>query len=118
MADGTPEPSDTFMSYTPTARPGHRAPHIWLGPETSILDKFGRGFTLLKFGDADTAPWIDAAKSRNMPLTVEVIDNADAAALYERKLVLVRPDGHVCWRDDVCPDDTGSILDRVRGAAN
>ena len=117
VADGTPEPPDEFMTYTPTARPGHRAPHIWLGPESSILDKFGHGFTLLNFGGADAAPLVNTAKTRNMPLAVEIIDNADAAALYERNLVLVRPDGHVCWRDDLCPDDPGAVLDRVRGAA-
>ena len=38
------------------------------------------------------------------------------AALYERKLVLVRPDGHVAWRGDIEPADPLEIIDRVRGA--
>jgi Aromatic-ring hydroxylase, C-terminal len=39
-----------------------------------------------------------------------------AAALYERKLVLVRPDGHVAWRGDAPPADPLAMIDRVRGA--
>jgi len=34
---------------------------------------------------------------------------------YERRLVLVRPDGHVAWRADTEPDDALAIIDRVRG---
>ena len=41
-----------------------------------------------------------AAKQRGMPLTVLDIDDAVAAALYAKRLVLVRPDRHVAWRAD------------------
>lgn len=41
----------------------------------------------------------------------------DVAALYERKLVLVRPDGHVAWRADAPPADPLALADRVRGAS-
>jgi hypothetical protein len=37
--------------------------------------------------------------------------------LYERRLVLVRPDGHVAWRSDTLPADAGQLIDTVRGAA-
>ena len=36
--------------------------------------------------------------------------------LYERRLVLVRPDGHVAWRSDALPPDPPALADRVRGA--
>ena len=39
------------------------------------------------------------------------------AKLYERKFVLVRPDGHVAWRDDRMPMDALRLVDVVRGAA-
>jgi hypothetical protein len=45
------------------------------------------------------------------------VDEPEAAALYERKLVLVRPDGHVAWRGDTPPVDAHALIDRVRGAA-
>jgi len=32
-----------------------------------------------------------------------------------RRLVLVRPDGHVAWRDDVAPADADALIDVVRG---
>ena len=40
------------------------------------------------------------------------------AALYERRFVLVRPDGHVAWRDDRMPADPLRLIDVVRGAAS
>ena len=40
----------------------------------------------------------------------------EAAALYDRALVLVRPDGHVAWRGDREPVDALSMIDIVRGA--
>jgi hypothetical protein len=36
---------------------------------------------------------------------------------YERRLVLVRPDGHVAWRDDAEPRDARAVIDRLRGAS-
>jgi hypothetical protein len=36
--------------------------------------------------------------------------------LYERPLVLVRPDGHVAWRGDSLLGNAAEIIDRVRGA--
>jgi hypothetical protein len=116
--DGTAAPPDDPRSYAPTARPGHRAPHAWLADGRSTLDLFGRGFTLLGFDAAerDAAPLIDAARTRKVPLTFATIAEPEIAALYERKFVLVRPDGHVAWRGDRMPDDPICVIDLVRGA--
>jgi aromatic ring hydroxylase-like protein len=117
VPDGSPAPPDETATYIPTARPGHRAPHVFLAPGKSTIDFFGRGFVLLRFGDAssaDPAPIIAAAAARGVPLTVHHLD--DAAALYERRLVLVRPDGHVAWRGDEAPADSEAMIDTVRGA--
>jgi hypothetical protein len=120
VADGTPAPPDETATYTPTARPGHRAPHAWLAPGQSTLDLFGRGFVLMRFGaaPADVTPLVEAAASRGVPLTVRDIRNEEAAALYERRLVLVRPDGHVAWRSDEVPADAVRVIDTVRGAGS
>jgi hypothetical protein len=95
-----------------------RAPHLWLKDGRSILDLFGRNFTLLHFGDAaqDGHAIVSAAAARRMPLTTVSLDDETARALYERRLVLVRPDGHVAWRGDTLLADPGVILDRARGA--
>jgi hypothetical protein len=56
-----------------------------------------------------------AAHERGVPLEVMAIEAADVLKAYERRLVLVRPDGHVAWRADAEPADAYAIIDRVRG---
>ena len=64
----------------------------------------------------DGAEIAKAAKKRGVPLRTVTIDEPEAATIYERKLVLVRPDGHVAWRGDEAPSDALAMIDRVRGA--
>ncbi len=121
VPDGTPEPPDTVSTYEQTARPGHRAPHAWMKDGRSTLDLFGHGFVLLRFNasaqaGAQADPLREAARDRAVPLTLVDIDEPAIAALYERRLVLVRPDGHVAWRGDEMPADPARIIDIVRGA--
>jgi hypothetical protein len=116
VPDGTPAPPDEVSTYKPTARPGSRAPHVWLAPERSLLDLFGRGFVLLRFDACVPVDALaDAASAAGVPLQVETLDHEEAARLYERKLVLVRPDGQVAWRGDALPADARALLDTVRG---
>jgi 2-polyprenyl-6-methoxyphenol hydroxylase-like FAD-dependent oxidoreductase len=116
VPDDTPQlPDDTF-GYQPTAFPGARAPHVWLGAEKSTLDLFGEGYVLLSFNGQPTEPMERAAASRGVPLTVHRIENRQAADLYGRPLVLVRPDGHVAWRGERTPDAPLDLIDTVRGA--
>jgi hypothetical protein len=118
--DGSEAPPDDPRSYTPTARPGHRAPHAFLADGRSTLDLFGRGFTLLGFDASagEVAPLVAAAKEREVPLTFIAIDDPKIASLYQRKFLLVRPDGHVAWRNDRMPEDALCIIDVVRGASD
>ena len=110
---------DTITEYRPTTRPGARAPHAWLPDGRSTLDLFGRGFTLLRLGaQVPETDGIEAGfAQRGVPLTVVAVADPEVCALYERRLVLVRPDGHVAWRSDALPQDPLVIADRVRGAA-
>lgn len=115
--DGSPAPSDDPSIYEPTSRPGCRAPHLWLADGRSILDLLGPDFTLLRFdADTETDGLARAAAQRGVQLDVVTLDDRAAAELYERRLVLVRPDGHVAWRADRMPDDPGALLDQARGA--
>jgi hypothetical protein len=116
--DGTPPPAASISEYRPTTRPGARAPHAWLADGRSTLDLFGRGFTLVKLGaDApDSSAFESAFESRGVPLSVAPLADPEIGALYERRLVLVRPDGHVAWRGDTAPADPLAVVDRVRGA--
>jgi hypothetical protein len=50
------------------------------------------------------------------PLAVPDIDGPDAAALYARKLVLVRSDRRVAWRGNEPPASPLGLIDLARGA--
>jgi len=58
----------------------------------------------------------ESARTRKIPLRIESLDNTKIHELYERKFILVRPDGHVAWRGDEISQDFGKILDVIRGA--
>lgn len=117
-SEPTPPPLDLPNEYVPNARPGARAPHIWLDG-TSIFDLFGRDFTLLCFSgvgsagralhlpadvdadaDTDAGVWKKAAAAMGLPLHVLHCSSAEARALYGADRVLIRPDHHVAWRGD------------------
>ena len=119
-SDGTPAPPDVSHPYSQTARPGARAPHVWLDDGRSTLDLYGRGFVLLKLGSAppSTANIENAAAERHVPLSVHAIADDKVLKAYERRLVLVRPDGHVAWRADGEPADAMALIDTVRGRCN
>ena len=69
--DGTPAPPDESHPYVQTARPGARAPHVWLDDGRSTLDLYGRGFVLLRLGHnpPSAARIVQAAEQRGVPLT-------------------------------------------------
>jgi 2-polyprenyl-6-methoxyphenol hydroxylase-like FAD-dependent oxidoreductase len=116
--DGTPAPPLETSTYTQTARPGARAPHAWLPDGRSTLDLFGRGFTLLRLGpDAPSGKCLrQAAADAGVPLDLVDLDVPAVNELYRRRLVLVRPDGHVAWRADAEPEDAHALITVVRGA--
>jgi 2-polyprenyl-6-methoxyphenol hydroxylase-like FAD-dependent oxidoreductase len=120
VADGSPALDPEPPQFVPSTRPGIRAPHGWLVDGRSTLDLFGGGFVLVRLGDdpPDAARLLDSAKTRGVPLREVAIAEPAIAALYERRLVLVRPDGHVAWRGDDGPADAGAIIDHVRGATS
>lgn len=117
VSDGTTPPPDDPKAYVPSATPGGRAPHYWIGEKESLFDRFGPGFTLLRMGE-DPPPvegFEQAAADRGIPLTTVDVSEPGLLALYERPLALIRPDQHVAWRGDAEPDDAGRILDVVTG---
>lgn len=117
VPDGTPETPDEVDTYVPTARPGHRAPHAWLADGRSTLDLFGHGYTLLRLGRnaPDAATMTNEAARQRVPLTVQSVNDSAVEALYERPLVLVRPDGHVAWRGDAPPANVSALFKTLRG---
>lgn len=111
VPDGTPPLPDEPRNYIPSSRPGSRAPHVRLADGRSTLDLFGRGFVLLRLGAQapDVGPIVQAARQTGMPLEVVALDEPAVTAAYERRLVLVRPDGHVAWRGDEIADPAAIV---------
>jgi 2-polyprenyl-6-methoxyphenol hydroxylase-like FAD-dependent oxidoreductase len=116
VPDGTPPPKDDPTVYTPSAYPGGRAPHLFLGHGDSLFDHFGRGFTLLRLGgDADIRPLERAAEARDIPFASFDVQLRQGRDLYEADLALIRPDQHVAWRGNRLPDDCDALWAQVTG---
>jgi 2-polyprenyl-6-methoxyphenol hydroxylase-like FAD-dependent oxidoreductase len=115
VPDGTPpiDVDDPITEYVPSARPGSRAPHVWLrrgNEQISTIDLFGPRFVLLTGRDGDA--WKRAAEGispSRLPLVAFTIgENGDLGdpngnwhSVYgvdTDGAVLVRPDGYVAWR--------------------
>jgi putative polyketide hydroxylase len=116
VPDGTPpiERADPVVDYMPNARPGARAPHVWLergGRRLSSLDLFDTSFTLLAGGSGGA--WREAAaeiaEEHSAPLQAFTVGRggglSDPSGRFEELYgidsegaVLVRPDGFVAWR--------------------
>lgn len=117
VPDGTPEPPDDPRVAVQSTWPGCRAPHAWVSPGQTTLDAYdGRSFTLVTLGEsADVTAAEQAAADRGIPLKTARFDKPDIVSLYERRFVLVRPDGHVAWRGDALPKEFSDILKTATG---
>lgn len=116
--EGRP-PAYEWEFYEPTTWPGAKAPNVFMPDGEPLFDMFSRGFTLLNLGNKPVELLVESASSANVPLRVLNINNDHVAELYEKALVLVRPDQHVAWRGDQQPETLGSaeeIMNRIRGA--
>jgi 2-polyprenyl-6-methoxyphenol hydroxylase-like FAD-dependent oxidoreductase len=103
--------------YVPTTWPGARLPHVWLDDGRALHDVLGPGYTLLRLGStaADTSSLVRAFSARGAPLDVLDVPDRTAREIYERDLVLVRPDLHVVWRGDRPPDDAPRLAAMATG---
>jgi putative polyketide hydroxylase len=103
-----------MRDYVQNARPGARAPHMWLEDGRSTLDLFGEGMVVLTAADGEA--WVRAARDAagGAPLAVHALrDGEHLCGIEGDGAVLVRPDGFVGWRIRSAPPDPASAL---RGA--
>lgn len=107
-----------------STRPGAKIPHAWLvnerGVRVSTLDVTGKGKFSLVTGIAGQA-WVRAAQSLNLPFLRTVVTGERGTAdpycnwqrareIHEAGALLVRPDGHIAWRQaDAVWDDAEAL---------
>lgn len=122
-------PPFDMSGVTPSTWPGSILPHMFLDDGSAVYDHLGKWFTLLVLEEHDTSAIESAARQIGMPLEIVRITDAEVRSVYEKPLILVRPDQHVAWRGDSLPsvasqgawrkgEVIGScveLLDRVRG---
>ena len=115
ISDGSTPPPDHRAQYTPSACPGGRAPHYWIGDKVSLYDQLGPWFTLLRLGpDApEVGAWETAAGGLEIPLGIVSVEELGIRDLYEAPLVLIRPDQHVAWRGE--EGEASAILKAATG---
>jgi len=133
VADGTSPSLGNSQTYVPDARPGSRAPHLWLSANLSeganlcsTLDLFEREFVLLT--DMTNEGWrraaLRAASELKVPLAAYSIGaggdfNGEEASFTELYgldaggAVLVRPDGHVAWRSRSASTEAEAVMRSV-----
>jgi 2-polyprenyl-6-methoxyphenol hydroxylase-like FAD-dependent oxidoreductase len=100
VSDGSDPPPDSANRYEPSASPGGRAPHLWLGEDRSLFDTFGFEWTLLRLGPAPPVADRLVRAARRSRIDLEIVDvrSDEALQLYEAPLALIRPDQVVAWR--------------------
>ena len=113
------ESSADSFAYVPTTRPGARLPHVWKEPGVAVQDAVGmsNAYTLLRVGRAawPAAVFRDAFASLGVPFQVVDIDDDSAREVYQRRLLLLRPDLHVAWRGEEPPADAAALARLVTG---
>jgi hypothetical protein len=115
--DNSSEPDWNPDRYLPTTWPGSRAPSLTLADGTPLYDLLGPEFTLVDFvGDGRADALLAAAEDQGVPVRHAVVADDVARGVWERDLVLLRPDQHVAWRGATAPQDPEAVLRLVRGA--
>ena len=115
--EDAPEPPWRPGEYTPTTWPGGRPPSLLLQDGTALYDRFVPSYTLVDFADDGSADeLLQEAAAQGLPVSHSVVNDAAARQIWERDLVLLRPDHHVAWRGNRTPADPAAVVRHVRGA--
>ncbi|QFU77207.1 FAD-monooxygenase [Halioglobus maricola] len=113
--DSSEAPEFDHLRAQPSAWPGSRLPHFYLGDGQPIYDKLGNEFTIICLDSADTAPLEEAASELGVPMITLSISNDENLSSMGKSLILVRPDQHIAWSGNSMPSDCSSLLKKVVG---
>jgi hypothetical protein len=110
--DGEESPWE-YKKYTPSTKPGSRAPALFLKDEkTNIVDLYGKDFTLVSFVDSvKIESFASAAATLSIPVKVlKLLDESHAHNIWGTNHALLRCDGHVAWRGQDFPPADEELL--------
>jgi 2-polyprenyl-6-methoxyphenol hydroxylase-like FAD-dependent oxidoreductase len=111
-----PAPAWHWRAITPATWPGGRVPSVRLADGSALFDHLGPELSLVDCSDGGAGRHLEErARRRGIPLSRVVVQDAGVRRVWERDLVLVRPDQHVAWRGDEPPADCDALLDRITG---
>jgi 2-polyprenyl-6-methoxyphenol hydroxylase-like FAD-dependent oxidoreductase len=113
--EATP-PAYGMADFTPSTVPGCRVPHIWLNDGRSLYDALGADYTLLRFDSAiDVSELMSEAARAGVPVELLDVTPGESAGVYDRSLVLARPDQHVAWRGNRAPKNSREVVELISG---
>jgi hypothetical protein len=116
--DEAAPPAYGMADFTPSTVPGCRVPHIWLNDGRSLYDALGPDYTLLRFDTAvDVSGLMSEAARARVPIKLLDVTPSEGGEVYDRLLVLARPDQHIAWRGNRPPDDPRALVDLISGRA-
>jgi 2-polyprenyl-6-methoxyphenol hydroxylase-like FAD-dependent oxidoreductase len=112
VAEEGAAPDADAMPYIPSTWPGTRLPHAWRGDGVAVHDLLGPGYSLLRLGgtQCDTSELERLMTITGADFAVLEIPDPIVRVIYERDLVLVRPDLHVVWRGNDAPGDPAAVV--------
>lgn len=110
------EPGWNSDRIEPTTWPGGRAPSVRLANGEEIFDRLGLVYTLVDLsGRRAGRSLVERAAQLRVPVCYLEVDDPRVREIWQRDLVLIRPDEHVAWRGDALPDDLDRLLLTVSG---
>ncbi len=117
VIDGSDEVpgDDPIHDYVPSARPGHRAPHISLGQDKSLLDSFGASFVVLAHAEHPRRSNVEDL-AFDVPVATQWMEGdewEDTYGVTRNGVVLVRPDGYVSYREPSTNDPAAAIRSAI-----
>jgi 2-polyprenyl-6-methoxyphenol hydroxylase-like FAD-dependent oxidoreductase/pimeloyl-ACP methyl ester carboxylesterase len=112
---------EDITTYVPSVDPGTRFPHVWLADGTSVFDRLGPELTLVVVDAPELShqagALLDGARRLGVPVEQLDLSGAQLRDVYDRRLVLVRPDLFVAWSGDEPPADPAALFEALLGRA-
>ena len=117
IPDGTDEPRWTPATYTASTWPGSRAPSLLLEDGAALYSKLApNAFTIVDFtADGEGRALVDSGTTQQVPVHHLHLRDRTAREIWQRDLVLVRPDHFVAWRGNTLPDSPAGVIRTVTG---